>query len=95
MPKTVPDPEVDFDGCLQAMVDNAVEEVEGLSDTERWSLYFDKSVGRVMYMREVLKLEADDLILQLAYQRLEKLLVQRRTGTYPEGALAGFPEWFP
>ena len=95
MPKTIPDPEVDFEGYLQAQVDDAIEEVEGLSDAERWSLYFDKAVGRVMYMREVLKLEADDLILQMAWQRLEKLLIQRRTGIYPKGSLAGYPEWFP
>ena len=93
MPKPVPDPEVDFDGCLQALTDNAIAEVDGMADAERWRHYMEKAMVRLVEMWELP--DCPDILVQMAEARLEKLLIQRRTGTYPSGPLPGHPEWFP
>lgn len=68
---TMHDLETDFDAAIKAMVDEAIKEVEGMSDEERAEHYLAKSIEHLVRLHEF---DAPDFLIRSAYRRQRKHL---------------------
>jgi hypothetical protein len=76
--KQIPDPAQDFDGCIAALVEQAIAEVEGMTEAQQDEHYLCRAIEHAI---RCYQLDAPDILIRMANARMHKHLRRLRDRT--------------
>jgi hypothetical protein len=79
----IPDPEVDFDGCIKGLYEQALKEIEGMTEEEQEEHFLMRSIEHLVKMYA---LDAPRFLIKMAHDNLNKKLRAMRDRTRRERA---------